>query len=1847
MDEILFPRGKAKREPSTFKKKGAKRQAAVDSLFSEGSKSSTGGHFTKEKKKPKEKDEIIKSHGIKDVDGLLQGMDEINVDFLHCKRVQEGTLLLGCIREIQELQLVVGIPHCNTGQVQANHISDIYTSQIRKHLEQDSEQLTPLSDMFQVGDIVVCSVVNPTGITTLHLTLQPSVVNKYLSTMSFFVGQMISGAVKSEEDHGYTIDIGKNDVNAFIPTGEIGARKLKLGAVIRFVITSIRGEGTIVLLSLDEKKIEKSLLKLDNGVSLDTLQPGMVGMFHPTKKLKPGVVGKFLDFNASVCALDCDMSKIRLEKDDFDKNFGKKKKRKTTKGKDQPEKERIDKRIKGCILYVNPITKHVSLSTNHFLFTNDTRLKMIETNMNHFPRGHKCSAKVTKCINGLGAMLMIGESNGTRAFCPMKYVSDAKITNFTEVIRKGDSFPALVLHSSSLDGAVILSLKKSMVEREFLTYDSITPGTVMDCTISGIFDSGLVVTLGTDAFTPVKGFVPKIHMADIILNHPEKKFSKGDVISCKVLYVDKAAGRIHLTHKRTLLKSRLPTIVSYDQLEPGCIAHGYIASIKPYGVFVNFYNNVHGIVRNSELSAELVEDPEKIFFVGQVMKCRLLSCDLEAERASFSFILRPKPKDKKEDHTSVSNISLVNLEVVNKIEGGFEVVVCDDDKQRDLWTKGFLPLMHLSDFPSLAHSWYEIITPHTVLEDCLPIGKKKQPIFTKKNSFVGKFKSMKENAEDNANQTLTFSDLKEDLITPGFVHHIAEYGVFVQVYGGLLGLCPKSKMADRYLLTSDGYYQEGQSVVAKIVEMDMEKRRFIVSLKVSDCPQEQLTADYLKELTDIMRSCSSSWPKSVAIGKQMKVHLTSKPSENGVAMCSSSLFPENYKCCVIDIDTNEESTDVNAALLDVNPVSKCITLSANSKLLGSTVKHNNGTVLKATVAYMNEDVSTVFDLENAYAGLLLNRTHPNHPIFENLWPWKQHDSITVTVCKPINQANVVSATQTSHNKKHFTHGVKRQREESECSDVSLQGDINFGNLQVGQKVEGTIRSVRMNTILVRFTESELEGGYRGQPVTGRLHISEIEHKHEHGAFSKITKYRPWDKLKCNVIGFRDVRTHRYLAITNRNARRCVPELSLLDSPVGIEFEDLKIGQCITAFSHQYVPSKDEIHVEITPAIKGFLPTLLLSDNPMKILKSSHKFKKPVVLHCIVHKLMHNTVTLAGKGAMIDRKTQKDVTELNEDCITNGKICKIFPSNMIIKLPKGGVGKVHITQSADVFATRPFEDFEVSQVVRCSIVSCGDRKSLALSLRKSRLAQEYDQSNIKDKEISEAKEIHSGQILRGFVKIVSNSGVFVSLSRTITGRVDMTKISKYFIKDTSLIEEVLKEGTLVTCKVIEVSKMEGKVSLSLLEGDTGLPDLIPEALGLPQRHGKPKEQKRKEVGLLVDKIEGRKRRKKQKEETGGTEEKRKKTDDIDSGLEEESPTLDTPPRYLSNVSQHEDSVEDPGFSWESINSTSAKETSDSMDSSDDDDNAELSDEKVVNKKSKREIEAEKDREEADLRTKEEEMLEDNAPQTALDWDKLVLASPQNSMLWVSYMAFHLRATEVEKARVVAERALKVIDFHEEKEKWNVWAALLNLETRFGSSESLTKVIDTATQHNDPLKVNFHMVSTFERLNKFDNAEELCSKIVRKFKRNKSAWILYISHLMQRGKREKANEVFKRCLQSLEKNVHLEIISKYAQLEYKCGDTEQGRVLFENALSNYPKRADIWSVYIDMLIKVDKLEDAREVFERVTTLNLSTKNMRSFFKRYIDFETKYGSDESVAEVKQKALDYIESKTNDMVE
>ena len=247
--------------------------------------------------------------------------------------------------------------------------------------------------------------------------------------------------------------------------------------------------------------------------------------------------------------------------------------------------------------------------------------------------------------------------------------------------------------------------------------------------------------------------------------------------------------------------------------------------------------------------------------------------------------------------------------------------------------------------------------------------------------------------------------------------------------------------------------------------------------------------------------------------------------------------------------------------------------------------------------------------------------------------------------------------------------------------------------------------------------------------------------------------------------------------------------------------------------------------------------------------------------------------------------------------------------------------------------------------------------------------------------------------------------------------------------------------------------------------------------------------------------------------------------------------------------------------------------------------------------------------ADMHTK--------TPESNADFERLLLGSPNSSYLWIQYMSFQLQLSEVEKAREIGKRALKTINFREEQEKLNVWIGLLNLENVYGTEETMEVMFKDAARHNDSKTIHLRLASIYDQTEKHEvslfksysassslgssvqKAEDLYKRTCKKFGQSSKVWTLFGEHYLRRGDMEEARKLLPRSLQSLEKRkrewpdiavssvylltflaLDLKTISKFAQLEYKLGDPERGKTIFEGIVDSHPKRLDLWSIYMDM-------------------------------------------------------------------
>lgn len=292
-----------------------------------------------------------------------------------------------------------------------------------------------------------------------------------------------------------------------------------------------------------------------------------------------------------------------------------------------------------------------------------------------------------------------------------------------------------------------------------------------------------------------------------------------------------------------------------------------------------------------------------------------------------------------------------------------------------------------------------------------------------------------------------------------------------------------------------------------------------------------------------------------------------------------------------------------------------------------------------------------------------------------------------------------------------------------------------------------------------------------------------------------------------------------------------------------------------------------------------------------------------------------------------------------------------------------------------------------------------------------------------------------------------------------------------------------------------------------------------------------------------------------------------------------------------------------------------------------------------------------------------MLMEGPEGTFEEFERRLLGNPNSSLLWIKYMSAALKLVDIAKARGVAERALQTINFRQEQEKLNIWLAYLNMENLYGTAETLKQVFDRSLIYCEPRTMYMQLARMYAAAGKREPALVAYETLTKKWAGSAKVWLAYGEYLYE-GDLGGARRLLTTALRALPKRKHAKVTMKWAQLEYRQGSPERARTLFEGILANTPKRLDIWSVYVTMegnrLGPVEQKTPAkgggetsapspsergpmrdyvRRLYERILAMRLSSKKAKFFFKRYLEFEKRHGSEAGIAHVKDLVRRYVE--------
>lgn len=277
------------------------------------------------------------------------------------------------------------------------------------------------------------------------------------------------------------------------------------------------------------------------------------------------------------------------------------------------------------------------------------------------------------------------------------------------------------------------------------------------------------------------------------------------------------------------------------------------------------------------------------------------------------------------------------------------------------------------------------------------------------------------------------------------------------------------------------------------------------------------------------------------------------------------------------------------------------------------------------------------------------------------------------------------------------------------------------------------------------------------------------------------------------------------------------------------------------------------------------------------------------------------------------------------------------------------------------------------------------------------------------------------------------------------------------------------------------------------------------------------------------------------------------------------------------------------------------------------------------------------------------MENAVPTSPEEFQRLLLANPNSSYLWTQYMAHHVGLQQYEAARQVAEKAVSTIGVREQDELLNVWVAYLNVENLYGTEESLAAVFRRAQQRQlKQLPLFERLADIYAASRKPNQLLALCRAMTSKFRTERRTWERLGVVLVDQGKRDQLKRTLKDMGEVLKRDDATLALVHIAIHEYKHGNAENGRALFEGLLRKVPKRSDVWSTYLDQEMGLLNRKDptastlqVRQIFQRTVAMSFSAKVMQQLLTRFLSFEKLHGTPADVEAVKERARTYVEAK------
>jgi small subunit ribosomal protein S1 len=430
------------------------------------------------------------------------------------------------------------------------------------------------------------------------------------------------------------------------------------------------------------------------------------------------------------------------------------------------------------------------------------KMKIWEELEKLFNDGKSIDGKIVARIKG-GMMVDIG----VKAFLPGSQIDLHPVRDLDGLV--GRTFPLKIIKINHRRGNVVVSrrvlLEETRDSKRKTTLSTLKEGQLIQGVVKNITDYGAFIDLG--------GIDGLLHITDMSwgrVGHPSEMFNIGDKVEVSVLKYDRETGRISLGLKQ---KSADPWTGVANKYPIGTRVRGRVVSLTDYGAFIELEPGVEGLVHVSEMSwTHEVRHPSRVVSIGDQVEAAVLNVDPASRKISLGMKqTAPNPWDMVEGKYAIGT----------RIEG--KVKSLTDFGAFVGLEEGIDGLIHISDMSWTKHIKHpsELFKKGQKVEAVvLRIDKEKERL------SLGYKQLGNDPWDDEIPSRYAVGD-----VAVGKVSKVADFGIFVELDGGVEGLIHISEAGLDSQAKLEEKFKLQDEVTAKIIKVDREERKIALSLR--------------------------------------------------------------------------------------------------------------------------------------------------------------------------------------------------------------------------------------------------------------------------------------------------------------------------------------------------------------------------------------------------------------------------------------------------------------------------------------------------------------------------------------------------------------------------------------------------------------------------------------------------------------------------------------------------------------------------------------------------------------------------------------------------------------------------------------------------------------------------------------------------------------------------------------------------------------------------------------------------------------------------------------------------------